>query len=390
MAKLTTLALCLTLLLVCAGCLNAVATDEYSYVIDIGVEKGETLPYRFIFMINNPSGGAGESASKENVTVIQAEARDLYEAIDTLAGSLPNQLNFARTTLLLFSREIAEDGKIPDLINLTYGKLKIRESCRVMIAASDIRPVFDGMVSSADPSMTKIKAHMAEYSDGTGFVPDATLGQMLEAFESKTHDVVIGYCGINTGALIQDMAGGDSYPYLGGAMLSEGQLKTSIVGSAVFADDRMVGILDGQHTMPIQMARGEFRSGRITMPYENGDLTLTLYKNGAPEIQVQDGEAVVRIGLEAALERPLRLPGTDRVTLEAAVAGFLSHQAEKVFSAVQQADSDAFGFGQTAVKRFSDMGAWRLYDWERAYRQLAVSFQFTVKLSHDPYDLALE
>lgn len=388
MAKMTPLLLCLLLF---SGCLHAVPTDEYSYVIDIGVEKGDVLPYRFVFMVNNPSGGSGESATKENVTVITAEARDLYEAIDTVGGCSPNQLNFARTTLLAFSRELAEKGAIGDLINITYGKLKIRESCRIMVVDMDIQTVFEGMVSSADPSMTKIKSHVGSYSEQLGYVPDTTLGQMLEAFQSKTHDVMVSYSGFNTGVPVQDMAGGDSYPYLGGGMLTEGLLKTSIAGGAVFSGERMVGILDGQHTMLVLLVRGELRSCRVAMPYAGQELTLTLYRNTRPRVTFDgDGTAVARVGLEAALERPLRLPDTSRTELETAIQTYLSEQTENVFSAVQQAGSDVFGFGCTAVQRYTDMGAWRQYDWESAYRQLAVSFVYTVKLSHDPYDLALE
>lgn len=390
MARLTALLLALMLLLVSAGCLRAVPTDEYSYVIDLGVEKGEVLPYRFFFMINNPSGGSGESASKENVSVISAEARDLYEAVDTLAGSSPNQLNFARTTLLLFSRELAEAGAIADIIDVTYGKLKIRESCRVMIAADDIQAVFEGMVSSADPSMTKIKVHMAKYAEAVGVVPDVTLGQMLEAFASKTHDIALAYCGVNTGVPIPDMAGGDSYPYLGGSLLTKGLLKTSIGGCAVFRGERMVGVLDGQHTMLLQMARDEFTSGRVVIPFRGTELTFTLYKNAVPRVAVEGDTAVVHVGLEAALERPIRLPDADREELETAIAEYLSGRAEQVFAAVQGVGSDVFGFGCTAVKRYTDMGAWRLCDWDGAYRELSCSFVFTVKLSHDPKNLALE
>ena len=42
---------CVTLLWLClmTGCLGGVPLDKYCYVLDLGVERGDAMPYRFVF-----------------------------------------------------------------------------------------------------------------------------------------------------------------------------------------------------------------------------------------------------------------------------------------------------------------------------------------------------
>ena len=41
-----------------AGCLRGVPLDRYCYVLDLGVERGETMPYRFVFLLNEDTAGS--------------------------------------------------------------------------------------------------------------------------------------------------------------------------------------------------------------------------------------------------------------------------------------------------------------------------------------------
>ncbi len=377
------------LLLLQTACLGAVPADEYSYVIHFGVEEGDVLPYRFAFVVNSETESASSGESKP--TVLLAEARNLYEAIDTLAGSMSNQLNFSRTTLIVFSRPLAEKDCIPDVLNIVYGKLKIRENTRIMITESDMKAMLEGMAAVIDPSLGKVRTSVTRYAETTGMIVDTTLGQMTEAFRQKTHDAMVCYAGVNTGVPIQDMAGCNSYPYLGGSMLSEGQLKTSIAGTAVFSGTRMTGVLDGQHTLLLLLCSGNFSLGRILMPYADTELTLSISRIKAPRVTFVDADDIaVYTSVEVSLERPRELANIPADELEEIIARWLSNETAHVFLAVQNAGSDVFGFGKTAVRRFSDMSSWRLYDWDSAYRRLSVSFLYSVKLSHDPGDVARE
>ena len=90
----------LLLLLPLGGCLQGLPLDKYCYVLDLGVERGETLPYRFVFLLNEDTAGEeGEEGGRGQVSMIWAEERTLFAAVEALSGALPAQLSFERTTL---------------------------------------------------------------------------------------------------------------------------------------------------------------------------------------------------------------------------------------------------------------------------------------------------
>lgn len=253
----------------CAGCIEDLPLDAYSYVVNIGIERGDTLPYRFVFVMNQEEGAdkasEGETGEKK-LMILSAEARTLREAAATLVSAVPSQLNFERTSLLALSRELAEEGDFAGLEDMAFGRMKLRENMRFVVAEGKLEEVFSGLMSQADPSMSRLKTNVIHYERQEGLTRDCTLRELLESAQSRVYDAMTIYCGINDASPKEDMVGGESYPYVGGAMLVAGELGTTIGGTAVFSGKKMVGILSGQHTMLVRMARGNFPEGSCGSP----------------------------------------------------------------------------------------------------------------------------
>lgn len=383
-------ALCVGLLLMC-GCVGGLSIDQYSYVIDIGIEKGERLPYLVTLMVNTPSSQPDSEGNSGSFTVITAEGRSLFEAIETLAASQPNELNFGRTTLMMFSREFAQDDMIMESMDIALGKLRIRQNIRVIIAEGDIKSVFEGFASSSDPSTNKLKVKVTNSVNTTGMTVDTTWNLMLESFENKTQDAIVCFCGVNQQEIREDMVGGNAYPYIGGATLASGELKTSIIGSAVFSGTRMVGILDGQHTMLVQMATGKFSQGRIRVNYKDGrELSVMLFSNGAPKVSIEGDTVSFVISLVADVEMPKLIESTTSKELEDFLAYYIASESARVFTAVQNADSDVFCVGQQMIKHMENDEQWASLDFDQVYGKLNAAFTVIIKLSHDPDNVALE
>lgn len=384
------LLICLLLLPLLGGCLRGVPLDKYCYVLDLGVERGETLPYRFVFLLNEDTAGSGEDGGgKGQVTMVSAEERSLFAAIDALAGALPAQLSFERTTLLAFSRELSEAGEIETVVQGALSRLKIRQNVRVIVVEADMRGAFQGLISQGDPSMSRLKANVKLFEENYGYVEDWSLSRMREAFTNGTGDALLPYAGIVGGPLREDMAGGEVYPYLGGGLLGEGQIGTSLAGSAVFAGDRMVGVLSGQHTMLVLMANGVFRAGHLRLPWDEEALDLALYAVGKPK-RSWDGETFAcDIALEADLEHPAQVDA-DSEALIAAAEDYLRQELGRVFRAAAAAGADPFGVGREAIRTFPSWDAWAAFGFSDRIRDVRADFRVQVKLSHSPRDPALE
>ena len=154
------------------GCLRGVPLDRYCYVLDLGVERGETMPYRFVFLLNEDTAGSAEDGGgRGQVSMVSTEERSLFAAIDALTGALPAQLSFERTTLLAFSRALAEAGEMDAVMAGALSRLKIRQNVRVIVVGSDMRGAFQGLISEGDPSMSRLKTNVKLLEENYGYVP---------------------------------------------------------------------------------------------------------------------------------------------------------------------------------------------------------------------------
>ena len=382
------------LLLLClafaAGCLGGVPLDKYCYVLDLGVERGDVMPYRFVFLLNEDTvGGSEDGGERGQVSMVSAEERSLFAAIDALSGALPAQLSFERTTLLAFSRELAEAGEIGAVTEGALSRLKIRHNVRVIVVEKDMQGAFQGLLSEGDPSMNRLKTNVKLYEENYGYVEDWGLRRMQEAFENETGDALLPYAGLVGGQLQSDMAGGQAYPYLGGKLLGEGQIKTSLAGSAVFAGERMVGLLSGQHTMLVLMAKGIFRAGHLRVPWAGTELDVALYAMKRPARSWSEGTFTCEILLEGDLESPAQVE-TSSEALIAAVESYLVDELQRVFEATARAGADVFAVGQETIRTFCRWDQWQAYGFSQRLRDMKADFRVKVKLSHSPRDPALE
>ncbi|MBQ7279028.1 MAG: hypothetical protein IJR17_07540 [Clostridia bacterium] len=381
--------LCLMLMgcqLLLTGCLQGAPLDSFCYVLDIGVERGENLPYRFVFLLNRD---AGEEEGRGNTTLVQAEERSLFDAIEALSGTLPAQLSFERTTLMAFSRDLAEAGEIRAITDGALGRLKIRHNIRVIVVETDMEETFLGLISNDDPSLNRLKSNVKRYERNYGFVEDWGLNRMLEAFKNETGDALLPYCGKNDGLPRADMAGGQAYPYLGGRLLGEGQLGSTLCGSAVFAQDRMVGLLSGQHTMLVLMAKGTFFQGHAQIPFRGETVNVALYALKKPRRRMEGNTFYCTLTLEADVEQPLQVDAPSGELIEA-IRTHLQGELCRVFEATKAAGADVFCLGEEAIGSFQTTKAWEAYAFSSHLQQMEAAFDVNVKLSHAPKDPALE
>lgn len=369
------------------GCLQGAPLDSFCYVLDIGMERGDNLPYRFVFLLNQDKEKGDDSQG--SVTLIEAEEQSLFDAIESLSGSLPAQLSFERTTLMAFSKELAEAGEISALLDAALGRLKIRHNIRVIIVEEDMPRTLWGLVSEDDPSMNRLKTNVKRYEKNFGYVEDWGLNRMQEAFAHATSDALLPYCGLNDGLPRVDMVGGTAYPYLGGHMLGKGQIETSLCGSAVFSQDRMVGLLSGQHTMMVLMAKGVFEEGHVLFSWQGQQINVALYRVGSPRRSYGNGVFTCKLTVEADLERPLGMEASSQELIDA-LETYLQQSMLQVFEATTAAGADVFCVGEEAIKTMSTQEAWEQYDFADRIRSVQGVFQVKVKLSHSPVDPALE
>lgn len=379
------LVLCLmTAAFFCTGCMQSLSIGDYAYALYIGVEEGTSLPYKVTFLVAMPNGSSADSSSI-SLNTVTAEARTLFEAMETVHAGLPSRLNFSRVSSMVVQEELMQDGRFLSFTDFALGKLDLWLNLRVLVTADPVTDVLNGIITDSDPSLSKLKQNIGVLAERSGITVDVSFSEMMEQFDSKTGDAMLAYCGTAAYRVREDLTGGNSYPYLGGNVLTESLLKTSILGAAVFDGDRMVGVLDGQHTMLVQMVNDRFERGRVLLQLDDGTLlTAYLYRLSAPKIEFSMDGACVSITLEADIEQPEYVPLEKRDAFQAMLEERLETELSHVLKSLQEHNSDAMGFGRYAVRSFDSTAAWEAFDWKAVYRSLPVSFSVNVRLSGNP------
>ncbi len=380
--------LVLCLLILCTGCMHSKNLDEYAYVLNVGVERGTTMPFLVTVLVSVP--GTGSEQTKVQNVVLSAEARTLSEAVETLNAAYPSRLSFSRASLLVLHKDLVRDGAQTAFLDVSFGKMDLWPNLRMVICDEAVKETMEGWISDADPSLRKIKTSVGELALRSGLLADTGYSEYAECVRDRRIDALIAYAGQTEWTVKEDMVGGETYPYLGGALLIDGGLSTSTAGSAVFDGDRMVGVLNGQHTMAVLMVRDAFESGELLCTLPDGQpMSVRLYRVRRPKIRLSGGAASVTVYLEADMIAPESVEMSSE-DWKAYVCAVLEQRFSRVFSALREANSDAMGFGRFAAKRFHRAEDWEAYDWKAAYRSLTATFKVELKLAHNPRESILE
>lgn len=390
---------CLLLVLMlplCSGCLKAHSLDRYGYVIAIGFDPGEKLPYKITLLLQNMHMEEGSQTSA-GFTLVSAECHSLFEAIDTLSANLPFALDFSRTMVMTFAMELVQkEGTLEELLSASFSDLYIRYNANIYVALTTAAEVYKGMENEMEPNQSKAMINHILYSKTTGLVPVTNLTILLEAIRQPYEDPILPVCGtLDKGDAVlsgQQPEDGEP-PNIGGSPLVKSELKTGLAGTALFAGGQMVGLLDGRNTQALLMAYGKFEEGRVHAKLDDTEICLFVQAAGKPEVKLSLGErpaADVKIRLRAALEQPETVNAQQMQEITALLEEQLEKRLSELFLACRTLGSDAMGFGRYAVKRFSTGDAWHSYDWATAYRRLDASFTVTVEFEQAAGRTALE
>lgn len=373
------LCLMLALLLLPIGCMPSQNLDDYAYVLNIGAERGTTMPYLLTFLVSAP--GEGEEQTGVRNVVISAEARSLSEAVRTLNAAYSSRLSFSRASLLLLGEDLVQDGAQTPLLDLSFGAADLWPNLRVAVCEGSVKETFEGWISQSDPSLRKIKTSVGELMTRAGMTSDIGYSTYLECANDERIDALIAYAGRTEWTLREDSVGNETYPTLGGALLVSSTLASSTAGSAVFDGDRMVGVLDGLHTMAVLMVTDAFQSGELICTAQDGRMIeVKLRRVKRPRMSVENGQATAELFLEADVISPASDPIAEEA-LTALLETELASMLREVYDALRGMNSDAMGFGREAAKRFSTVEAWEAFDWKAEYRQMPCTFTAHVRLA---------
>ncbi len=390
MKRLLALLLLAAVLLCNTGCLNAQSLERYGYVLAIGFDKGEQLPYSVTLLIQKTQTSS-ESQNNSGFLLIKAECNSLLDGIETLSAALPLQIDLSRTAMIVVEIELLlEPGQTQTLFDLPFSRLHIRYNTALFASISPAYDTLEGLSNELDPNVSRISMNVGSVSHKTGLIPLAHLSLLFEAMDGQTYDLALPLCGANSeegGRLAKrDSVGTREYAYIGGSLALKSEMKATLGGAALLRDGRMVGFLDGQNVQLLMMATGDFREGRRLMEIPDGrQVTVYLTADRRPKTKVSfvNGQARARMTIPiSAYTETIKSIEAPKHEVEAAIEQSLTQDMEALFACCRKLGSDVMGFGKYAVQQFHTTHAWEAFNWRNAYMQMDAQFEFEIKLHH--------
>ena len=269
-----------------SGCADAKEIDDTSFILSLGVDKGTEKTYEISFQL--PVLAEEESPSFRTI-VCQAEG--LSDAVALLNANTPYRVDFTHLNFLVIGRALAEEG-VGQIIDPLMRMPQVRKGAMVIVAQDTAKEFVQSLQSDENLNLMQLQQSIISEAGTSGIFPNFTLDMFYDSLYEQRGAAVVAL-GMQSDEAKKPNSG-SAISELPGYTMVESSIKSELIGSAVFNDDRMVGTLTGEQTRVWCMATGQFDHGEISLPnpFGEGMLTLKLKQAGPVKTTVNtDGAA---------------------------------------------------------------------------------------------------
>jgi len=391
----------LGLCLLAAGCWGYREIDETAHVVALGVDKGKhnvlTLTAQIVIPkgIAGPpgGGGGGEGGPKKTFFVTSVDGPTILSALELLNAFVDRRAMLDHMKVVIFSRELAEEG-IGRYLDALARYREFRRSTFVMVVEGKAGEVLEKNAPILEDNPAKYYELLFLGYKYTEFIPLAQYHYFYNAEKSLAQAPV---------AVLGALGGSRPFPegrtpktkgsYRAGGIPRKGGSKLELMGGAVFRGGRMVGEMDGDEMGIVGMLRGTFRRTIVSLqdPHARGAFVVVDVRprrRPRVDVRIAGGIPVVRarVFLEGDLmsvqstypyERPRNI-----LTIEREVARKFAREARLLVAKTQNEwQADVFGFGNAARRVVPTWPAWKKLNWPEIYpdADIRISFDFRIR-----------
>ncbi|WP_112179061.1 MULTISPECIES: Ger(x)C family spore germination protein [Paraliobacillus] len=236
------------LLLILTGCYDRIELEQQSYVIAVGIDKGEeTGTFSFTFQLANPEVGATLSAGsdEEPQETVTITGSDIITATNTANSFITKKITLDQTKVIIISEELARSKDFIRVIQTAARTPQIRRSVQLIVSKENASDFLNNNEPKTETRPHKYYQYMLNRASQTGIIPDANLHRFFQITEGDADLFLAIYA---TTEISEPKESGSEDEYIAGQVPQQGGSKTQFMGSAVFKEGQMIDILDGQDT----------------------------------------------------------------------------------------------------------------------------------------------
>lgn len=404
---------CIILMFFCfnlTGCFDSNEVDNLSYVMAVGLDKGECNLLRITLQIALPTqiagggGMAGKSSMKEeSFTITTIETTTIYSGLNMVNTYVSKQLNFSHAKLFVFSEELAREG-IQQYINALIRGEEFRPNMFIVISKCNAEDYLNEVKPILEPNPAKYYEMNLEAYRYTGFTPNSTLINFYLQEECTCSQAVAALASISRYESSDEFdycnstadKKGREKPFAGdfiaGNLPKVGEVKAEVMGLAVFDGDRMVGELDGQETRYYMMVTGQYQNSYFTIPdpqKKNKFVILSVGQNKFPvkKVKMIEGKPHISLSLNLkadiiSIQSGINYEALDNVEiLEKSSEEFIKKELIQLIErTIKELKSDIFEFGKAMKPQFLTWDEWIDFNWLKQYEDSVINVVVDLKI----------
>ncbi|MDF2674165.1 MAG: hypothetical protein K0R09_2433 [Clostridiales bacterium] len=378
-----------------AGCWDRKELEEFAYVSAIGIDKGKNGMVKVTYQIPNTEAQSGSSDVQSNRAaseIITLTAPGHITARDLATASVSRKINFSHLRVIILSEDVARTS---DTYKFIFGSLREREFRRntyVLVSRENAEDFIRGNNPKLEQSPHKFYDYMSRRWVEVGLVPITTINDFAERYEMNASLALTAY---GTSRDIGSNEFGYESNFLPGEIEKTGGNPTQIIGSAVFKEEKMIGVLTGEETRLASLLSLTTKADNmlVTFPDPLGSderVSARLTTEGSPKIKVDISGEAPRIDVKVPvnlflLAIPSRVNYSEseenQETLKKAFAKYMESKAENLIEKTKNDfKGEPFQWSLAVRKKFWSLEEFFSYNWKEKYPEAEVTVTFEVKL----------
>lgn len=351
------------------GCAQSSQVEDQAYVLAMGLDRTDDGKIQMTVQIPQIAGNDDASDSGGNKSAYKqfsVTAESYESALEKLNWAATRKPDLAQMKLLVLSSALAQEADCRKLIEHIAQTERLYTATRVAICegkAKDfiesIRPYIGTRIS------TDIDALFEHYA-AEGYLSESSLADLYYQTESIYSDPLAAY------ALLDQREEAAPASAMRGSVNAisdelESDQPTRYLGSAIFRDGRMQGVLNGQQTIIANLLRNQIKS----MRYECGGQSLTIVPTRSVRLRVNTKADPAQLIVDARLSIGAQEEKPDEELLRASLEADIRNTIE----AARSMGAEPFGFAEKAAMGFLNFEAWQKYGWREQFQTAKIEIK---------------
>ena len=384
-----------------AGCNGARELDEVAHVLTIGVDAGEDGQLDITYEIAIPRAlAAGEAAgktdtnAKKTTRLFTITAPTLAEGRNLLNSVVARAPNLSHVSTFVIGEELARKG-LRDFLGPTMRFREFRGSINMVVVNGKAR---DFIRQNSPEEVLAPRWFEAIFSsaDETGYYLKTTLHEFYGRLKNGSGSPCTVLMGLNP-LKGEGQPSGPAIPgektreYLPQDVPREGGNPATAIGTAVFREDKMVGVLPSEETRMLAMLLGNYPRGFVVVddplnPPKAINVNLRLGRQAKINVDLSGGQTVINVNVFLEGELTSNPSGINyeakeyKGLLEQQISRTVRQRMLQMLRRTQEWGADVADFGYYVRPQCTTDAEFKNLNWDALYRKAEFNVTVTAKI----------